>query len=240
MKQPYYIIHASLGYKDKSQYSYYLAGHAEDQHEYKQKKSMIARTFSHNSQMNATGSTPFYPKQKMMQAPVQPPMQTHYYKDMNKRKFSTSVSHGMLNNLGGMYAQSADQMNWNHMNYPAPEMIDNYSNVPSYGTGGQWSVSQNQMIPSALQSQSTTNMLNQNRKMGGMKGSMSTEFNYNFNSKAIGEHENKFGLGYFENDSDSDGEGGQHYFSHFSNKGNLGAFKPAGLNKNTREAEDKQ
>lgn len=60
MTQPYYIIHASIGYKDQSQYSYYLNGHAEEQQMYKQKpvskskQSKIARTFSHSSQMNAS------------------------------------------------------------------------------------------------------------------------------------------------------------------------------------------
>ena len=37
MKQPYYIIHASLGFKDQIQFSYYLTGHAEEQQDFKQR-----------------------------------------------------------------------------------------------------------------------------------------------------------------------------------------------------------
>ena len=111
------------------------------------------------------------------------------------------------------------------MNYPAHDMAS-YSNMPSYGGTtagiGQWSASQTHMVPSALQTQPQYNprMAMNSKKTGGMKSSMSTEFNYNFGSKMISEPQNNiFGLGYpTENDSDSDGDN-NHFFNNFDNQG---------------------
>lgn len=110
MKQPYYIIHASLGYKDQTQFSYYLSGHAEEQLDFKQKpmgdqsRSKMPRTQSHNSQMNVNSSTPFYPgKGKVISKPVM--QQMNSYKNMDRR-FPTSVSHGMLAGMGGQVNQN--------------------------------------------------------------------------------------------------------------------------------------
>lgn len=266
MKQPYYIIHASLGFKDKNQYSYYLSGHAEDQQEYKQKpvsdqkQGKLPRTYSHNSQMNATSSVPFYPnKPKIMPKPVIQ-MQAQSFKDMNKRRFPTSVSHGMLAGMGhggygpppgmehhvimshnNLYRAQFEQVeganDWNQMQYHPQPDITSYSNHPTYG-GGQWSASQNHMIPSALQPHHSMHINMNPKKMSGIKGSQSTEFKGHFGSKMISETENKFGLGYFDNDSDSDGENNDAIFNNFHNKhSSTKLFHPTNL-KNVNENEE--
>lgn len=262
MRQPYYIIHASLGFKDQTQYSYYLSGHAEEQFEFKQrqhidqKQGKMPRTFSHNSQMNATVSTPFYPgKNKMM---PKPPMTMPQYKDMNKR-IPTSASHGMLAGMNrqvtpvayaappgldrpymsqtNLYAAHAEGMsdNWNHHPPYQQQQEMGYHNSPSYN---QWEPNTAQMIPLALQSQRNSNVKMKPKNMTSMKGSMSTQFNYNFGSKLINENEDRFGLGYLDNDSDSDGGGDNKSYPHFqTNFDPIKKFKPSEL-KNVKEQEE--
>ena len=223
MRLPYYIIHASLGFKDKSLYSYYLSSHAEEQHEYKQKapisnssKNKIPRTYSHNSQMNAASSVPFYPGKNKA---IPKPMMQHTlnsYTNINKR-FPTSVSHGMIAGMGGndssqkmyggppgleksipstnnLYRPQVDEMNEN-WNRPSP-----YNQDMNYNMGWQSNAS---MIPSALQSQHQEGMP-MKKKAANMKGSMSTEFVCNFGSKLLNDNEDKFQYGFLENNSDSD------------------------------------
>jgi len=227
MKQPYYIIHASLGFKDQSQFSYYLTGHAEDQQEHKQKgsvassKGKIPRTFSHNSHMNVGSSVPFYPgKGKVISKPMMHQIQS--YKDIRSR-FPTSASHGMLVGMGenphnvysqppglensipsqnNIYRPHREDMseNWNRNMYPQD---GNYANQKYM----QWQNSGSQMIPSALQAQ-----VPMKKKAGNMKGSVSTEFNYNFGEKLTNDNEEKVPFGLFENKSDSDEENHNHKF----------------------------
>lgn len=225
MKQPYYIIHASLGFKDQAQFLYYLSGHAEDQQEHKQKPSMnknknkMPRTFSHNSQMNAVSSVPFYPgKGKVMQKPMMPQMNSY----KGQKNFPTSVSHGMLVGMGnqvnhnmygpppGLQKSMMSQNNiyrgpveneaWRGGNYVQPEM--GYTN-PQYM---QWHGNGSQMIPQALQSHQQISMPVKAKKASNIKGSMSTEFHYNFGSKLINEPDDRYGQGFMENNSDSDDE----------------------------------
>lgn len=253
MRQPYYILHASLGYKDPTQFSYYLTGHVEEQLDYKQRpvsdqnKSKMPRTFSHNSQMNAGASVPFYPgKGKVISKPMM--QQMNSYKDMNKR-FPTSVSHGMLAGMNNqmnpnaygpppglektimsqnnLYRMPIEEVggNWNHHPYQADM---NYHNNHGYM---HWAPNASQMMPSALQSQVHPSMTMKNKKMASMKGSMSTEFNYNFGSKLITEPEDRFGCGFLENDSDSD-DNKTPVYSLDSKK-----FAPSGL-KNVHEKDE--
>jgi hypothetical protein len=235
MRQPYYLIHASLGFKDPAQFQFYLTGHAEEQLEFKQKppsaqgKGKMPRTFSHNSQMNVNSSVPFYPgKGKVMQNPAnangrtamisKPVMQQmSTYKGMDK-KFPTSVSHGMLAGMGnpqnvfgpppGLEKSMMSQSNV--YRHPIEEVSDGWSHpfqqdVAYQGNPAylQWPSHGSQMIPSALQGQHP-GMRGNKQKLSSMKGSMSTEFNYNFGSKLIAEPEDRFGCGFLEHDSDSD------------------------------------
>jgi hypothetical protein len=230
MRQPYYIIHASLGFKDQTQFSYYLSGHAEEQQEYKQmpqggSKGKMTRTFSQNSQMNAASSVPFYPgKGKVVSKPVM--HQLNSYKDMNK-KFPTSVSHGMIAGMSSQQMQpnygpppglEGSMMSQQNM-YRAPmenAKDNNWNRQPSYGPEYQqysnpgymgWQGTGSQMIPSALQSQHHPPVQNKPRKMGNIKGSMSTQFQYNLGSQLLkDEDDNKFCYGFFDNNSDSDGD----------------------------------
>jgi len=224
MSQPYYIIHASLGFKDPGQFSFYLSGHATEQLDFKQKpigqgKGKMPRTFSHNSQMNATSSTPFYPgKRKVISKPMMQQIST--YKGMN-RGFPTSVSHGMLAGMNGHQpgygpppGLEKPAMSQNNL-YRAPieEVGDNWAPQQFQQDMGhqnnqpyrQWQNTGSQMIPSALQQvKHSQNTQREKQKFSSMKGSMSTEFNYNFGSRLIGESEDRFGCGFLENDSDSD------------------------------------
>jgi hypothetical protein len=226
MKQPYYIIHASLGFKDQAQFLYYLAGHAEDQKNHKQKPAMnknkgkMPRTFSHNSQMNAVSSIPFYPgKGKVIQKPMMP--QINSYK--GHKGFQTSVSHGMLVNRNNqpnynmygpppglqksmvsqnnIYRGPIENENWRGGNYVQQQEMG-YTN-PQYV---QWHGSGSQMIPQALQTQQQISMPAKAKRGSNMKGSMSTEFQYNFGSTLIKENDDIYGTGFMENNSDSDEE----------------------------------
>eukprot|EP00345_Euplotes_harpa_P012249 CAMPEP_0168354420 /NCGR_PEP_ID=MMETSP0213-20121227/23889_1 /TAXON_ID=151035 /ORGANISM="Euplotes harpa, Strain FSP1.4" /LENGTH=254 /DNA_ID=CAMNT_0008366325 /DNA_START=453 /DNA_END=1217 /DNA_ORIENTATION=- len=231
MKQPYYIIHASLGYKDQIQYSYYLSGHAEDQLEFKQRQTVdknqgkLPRTFSHNSQMNAISSVPFYPSKKIVPSNVYV-IPTN--KDMSKR-FPTSYSHGALSGMTGQISQNTYGFpanmekpiqsqsnlyrvhmegiheNWNQHSYQ-PDM--GVMTKPAYTP---WPNNAPQMIPSALRTQVHNPIdINKNRQK-------STEFNYNYGPKLITETEDKYGAGYMDGDSDSDDKEGD-FFSHFPAK----------------------
>lgn len=232
MKQPYYIIHASLGFKDQIQFSYYLTGHAEEQQDFKQrpveqKQNKMPRTFSHNSQMNANSSIPFYPgKGKVISKPA---MQMPSYKNVDRR-IPTSVSHGFLAGIGNqmqnvygpppgldnkpimshsnLYRAHMEEMNdnWNNHHYPQEAVF------PKSTSYMQPNANANHMIPSALRTQAQPSFPAMRAKP------MSTEFNYNFGSKLINENENNFGVGYLENDSDSDGHEGDSFYPRFASK----------------------
>ena len=234
MKQPYYIVHAALGFKDQNQFSYYLNGHAEDQQEHKQKsvsgsnKGKISRTFSHNTQMNIVSSVPFYPGKGNI---ISKPIMSHInsYKDINNR-FPTSTSHGVLTGMSNWAPESQQNVYWgppgmensipsqNNLYRPPIEERNGAWNrqIPPYPNGNfsnqnnqnymQWqnSTSQmSQMIPSALQAQHQEG-IPLKKGSTNMKGSMSTEFNYNFTSKLLNDNEEKASYGLFENNSDSD------------------------------------
>lgn len=68
---------------------------------------------------------------------------------------------------------------------------------------------------------------------------MSTEFNYNnFGSKMVGEPENKFGMGYFENDSDSDGENNYNFYNNFK-QNSMKSYQPNNIN-SFKEGKDQE
>lgn len=227
MKQPYYIIHSALGFKDQSQFTFYLKGHAEDQQDHMQKKSNsltqgnFPRTMSHNSHMNVGSSVPFYPgKGKVISKPVM--HQINSYNDVNRR-FPTSASHGMLAGMGegqqniyghppGLEGSMPSQTNLYRPQQPSEHMSENWNrhmypqeggyNNPNYH---KWQNNGSQMIPSALQSQ-VQEPQSIKRKTGNMKGSMSTEFNYNFGERLTSEADQRAPFELFDNKTDSDEE----------------------------------
>jgi hypothetical protein len=234
MKQPYYIIHASLGFKDQIQFSYYLTGHANEQYDFKQrpvveqKQSKMPRTLSHNSQMNANSSVPFYPnKGKIISKPV---MQMPTYKNVDRR-FPTSVSHGFLTGMhsqlqnvyappppglekqmmsqGNLYRAHIEEIkdNWSSHPYPQERVF------PKSTSYIQPNTNQNPMIPSALRAQAQPSFPAMRAKQ------MSTEFNNCLGPNFIKLTESKFDVNYLD-DSDSDGKEDNSIYPHFASKPN--------------------
>lgn len=68
----------------------------------------------------------------------------------------------------------------------------------------QWHSSGSQMIPRALQSQASGVMPMKGKRTANIKGSMSTQFNYNFGAKLINDQDDRFGYGFNDSDSDED------------------------------------
>ena len=151
------------------------------------------------------------------------------YKNVDRR-FPTSVSHGFLTGMGNqmqkiygpppgldnkpimsqsnLYRAHMEEMNdnWNNHHYPQEAVF------PKSTSYMQPNASTNHMIPSALRTQPQPSFPVMRVKP------MSTEFNYNFGSKLINENEDKFGVGYLENDSDSDGHEGDSFYPRFASK----------------------
>jgi len=169
--------------------------------------------------MNVGSSVPFYPgKNKAIPKPAM--HQINSYKEINKR-IPTSASHGILAGMGGneshqkMYGgpppglENSIPSQTNLYSRPHMEEISDNRNWPKpyHNTQEanymQWQGNASQMIPSALQGHRQEGMP-MKKKAANMKGSMSTEFNYNFGGKLLNDNDEKYDYGFLDNNSDSD------------------------------------